>query len=217
MRATSTSGVLIVSLLAVPGLCRSASGDIVVDYVAANSSSIAPTTQGAGVTGSNLTGASGLIFAGNGFEWSGWETNSLANAITANEYLEWGFTSTQTYDLSDLDIRYDALGNGPENLAIQASINGGGFQTIYTDDAVATGGFDAANIDLSSFASVTSAVFRLFAWNANNANGRLNVENSTSFGNAAIVVNGVAIPEPASLVMMGLAGCAWVVCSRWRQ
>lgn len=196
-----------------------ACGDIVLSYVTSSNSSIAPSVQASGVTGSSLTGGSGISFDGNGFSWSEWDGLSLGDAVSSNEYFQWGFTSSSAYDLSDLDIRYDALGNGPENLAIQVAINGGAFQTIYTDNAVATGGFDAADISLAAFSNVTSAVFRLFAWNANNDRGRLNLENSTAFGNAAIVVNGAAtaVPEPASLALMGLAGVAAAVASHRRS
>ncbi|MBX3436219.1 MAG: PEP-CTERM sorting domain-containing protein [Planctomycetaceae bacterium] len=203
-------------VLAAVAACKEANADLILSYVAGNSGSIAPSFEAEYVTGSSLTGGPGIAFHGGEFSWSQWGGASLSDAILNNDYFQWGFTSTHKFHLSDLDIRYDTLGNGPKSLAIQVSINGGAFQTIYTDTAVSVSGFNATDIDLSAFSGVTSAVFRLFAWNARHDHGRLDLRNSSTFGNAAIVVNGRATPEPASLAMMGVACCAFAVVRRRR-
>ena len=194
---------------------------IVLDYISIPSTAnatIAPNTTGTGVTGANLMTGGGLT-ANNGstYNWRAWDGTDVATALAAGDFFEWGFTSTSAYNLDDLDIRYDRSGNGPQDVDIQLSINGGAFTSIHSATGISPGGNTVADIDLTSFDDVTSATFRLFAFNATNGNGTFDVENA--FNGAAIVVNGTlsAVPEPASLVMVGVAlALFWCVRSRCR-
>jgi predicted extracellular nuclease len=166
-----------------------------LSYNSVNGSSVPPSSAGPGVTGLDLTRGSGINQnAGGTFNSNSWNGIDLASAQTANDFLQWGFTSTTAYDLTDFDIRYDRSGTGPNSLAIQASINGGSFQTIFTDTNVNEAGENNLDIDLSAFDNVTSATFRLFAWGARSSQGTFDIEDiGTGAGNGIRV-----FAEPSS-------------------
>ena len=65
---------------------------------------------------------------------------------------------------------------------------------------------------------VTSAIFRLYGYNANNASGQLDITNYVTVPTAfAITVNGVvATPEPSSVAVFGL-GSLLAGCAGWRR
>jgi hypothetical protein len=91
----------------------------------------APTTQAPGISGILLTRGAGIDPSGltNGFSSNNWATAeaSLANAISANEYYEWGFSVDPGYEASlstfDVSLRRSAVA-APMNYALYASLDG---------------------------------------------------------------------------------------------
>ena len=182
------------------------------------SGGLAASESGSSVVSSDLVRGSGLN-PGPGtssFNSDGWDTSnaSFADAIADQEFLTWGWTSSPSLALGRLELRYDRSSQGPDQMRIDLAVNGGAFSTVYTDLAVSTTGTDALNIDLTSFTGVTSAVFRLVAFGATNGNGTFDIENYQTGPNRGIAV--FAVPEPASLTLMGVAALLFVV-GAWRH
>jgi hypothetical protein len=199
------------------GLARTAQGALIVGY------SGAPTpvaVSDPGVTDGGISRGPGILAAGGGnYASRDWTTGTSPDS---SDYIEWGFTATPGYtfgiDLTTLEIQYLRTGSGPTSLQIQISKNGGAFQTIFTDTTVTTQN-EYQSINLSSYKNVTSAIFRLFAYNANNASGQLDLTNYVTSPNAfAVAVSGVAaVPEPGSLAAFGLGAVAAGYFARRRR
>jgi hypothetical protein len=162
--------------------------------------------------GAGLTKAAGLNFPGGThsvFSVNGATSADQASAITATDFVTWAISFTNPWNLDNFSIRYDRdtiSGQvGPAAIAVQVSINGGGFVNVHTDTAVSTTGEEHLNVDLSSFDNVMDVTFRAVLWNGQSS-GIFKFENSTNIGNAAFRLNATAVPEPASIGLLGLAG-----------
>ncbi|MGF1532572.1 MAG: DUF5689 domain-containing protein [Bernardetiaceae bacterium] len=151
-----------------------------------------------GVTGLNLSRGAGLTEnAGAGFNSRGWtQTGGLAQAKADNSYLEWGFTATTAYNLSTMSIRFYRSSTGPSDVVIEVSINGGAYQSVYTNNAVTTSTGGASNIsgiDLSAFTNVTSATFRMYGFGASSGTGTMRIRDTNAFdGTNGLIVYGTA-------------------------
>ncbi len=158
------------------------------------------------VTALQLSRGAGLTAnQGVAFNSSNWSTETTVN-LNSNKYLQWGWSaSSQLLDLNSMTLQYDRSNTGPTKLAIAVSINGGVFQSIFSDDDVFVGD-ETHTISLSNFRSVTSATFRLFAFNAPVTTGTLDIERFTTDPDPSrgIVVRGdiTAVPEPGSFIMV---------------
>ncbi|NJL82199.1 MAG: hypothetical protein HC890_03120 [Chloroflexaceae bacterium] len=175
----------------------------ILSYVSVNGASAPSNSPATGITGLDLTRGAGVnLNTGGTFNSNNWTIGGdLAAAITNNDFIQWGFTSTLAYDLSDLDIRYDRSGTGPNSIAIQGAINGGDFTTFFIDNSISEAGEDNLDIDLSSFDGVTSATFRLFGFNATSTAGTFDIEDITVIaGTDGIIINGT----PSSTVNPGV-------------
>ena len=110
------------------------------------------------------------------------------------------------YNLTGLDIFYDRSGTGVISISILASINGGVFNTIFTDSSISTGG-EANSLGLMA-KDVTNAVFRLAGWGSTNPLGTFDIETGeVGAGNAfGLVITGDAsvpvVPLPAGLPLL---------------
>ena len=215
--AVATSGLL----LAGPR----ADADVIVGYTSTNTTigqpSIAPTTTGTGVTGIDLARGSGLNQGpGVTFNSSGFDAGnaSAADAITDNDFLTFGFTSSVPFDLSDLDIRYDRSSSGPSKIVIQIDV-GSGFNTFFTDTSVSTLGETQLDIDLSSIDNMTAANFRIVGFAATDTSGGIfDLENNAAINNGeALVVNGTVVPETGSFMLLGLGGLFTLIRRRWQR
>ena len=200
----SAAVVLTMCLGLTLGLSSTVRGDLIVGYTSANGATVSPDAIGAGVTGNDLVRGAGVSQAGGGgsFRSDGWSQSDLADAIANDDYLQWGFTSSLAYNLSDLDIRYGRSGTGPNQIEIQID-TGSGFSTIFSDSSVVTSGETQLDIDLSSFQGITTATFRLYGFGASNNNGSFDINNDSLIeGDRGIVVNGIAVPEPSSVLFL---------------
>ena len=143
--------------------------------------------------------------SGSTFNSAGWNEES-------NDYLEWGWSSSDPLDLTDLDLRYDRSNSGPAEIEISLAVNDGDFESIFVDADVSVAGEDNLDIDLSAFSNVTSATFRLFGAHAEAFTGTLDIEPITAVSPPrGIVVNGItAVPEPEGLTLLLIASLSGV-------
>jgi hypothetical protein len=180
-----------------------AQAGLIVAYDGSNSTESLPASEfDPSVTTADLMRGTGLnAGTGSTYNSSGWNDEST-------DYLEWGWSSSPPINLTDLDLRYDRSASGPTSLDIQLSVNGGAYQSIYTDADVLEAGEEALDIDLSTFLNVTSASFRLFGSGASSGSGTFDIEPLGGVTpNRGIVVNGVAaVPEPSSMALLMVAG-----------
>ena len=207
---------------------QTCNADIIMAYTPNNGTTENADVSGAGVTAAPLSRGSGAQDpggTGSGFDSRGLTANSFSVALSQNDFIEFGFSSALPYDLSSLAIRYGRSAGtgifGPPDLLIQMDTSGTGssFSTIFTDpDSIEVGGEEHV-IDLSSFTGLTEAIFRVYAWDADDANGLLSILPSTSTatgfdGSHGLILNGTlaAVPEPSSFLffaLLGFAGFLW--------
>jgi hypothetical protein len=209
----------IVPVAAVCLIASHAAGATIVIWPAApNGATLPATTENPafGTNADDIGRGSGIVqAAGTTFNSSGFSTTaaSFSDAVTEGDYLTFGFTTTTPVNLTDMDIRYDRSGTGPNNAQIQLSINGGAFTPVFTDNAVSDLGEDNLLISLAGFNNVTDADFRLPAFGATSGNGTFDIEtiNFAGGGTVGIEVRGVAVPEPTSVVLsvFGLLGISF--------
>jgi hypothetical protein len=181
---------------------------LIVGY---DTSSLTPAVSpGVGATGETLNPVGVAIVTGAAYSTTGWDNG---------DYLEVGFSaSSGTYpfgiNLSALQIQYDRNGNGPTDLEIKMQLNGTGpFSSIYTHDLTTESPNFAFSptINLTSYDHVTSAVFQIFAYNAKNSSGQLDLTNHdwAANGTYAIAITGLAAtPEPGSIAVFALGAVA---------
>ncbi|MFN3193052.1 MAG: hypothetical protein ACE361_21255 [Aureliella sp.] len=226
--------VLLMICLSIPA---TACGEIVIGYEAADVDNLPASTSASGVTANDVTRGSGVEKAGgssdssyntNSWDDGGSDTNDLAEATSQNEYLEWGFTSTQSWNLTSVGIANRRTSSGPSDMALFANVNGAGFNLSNPpiDDIDISGNTNssssnpgATNTISLSFTDVTSIVFRLYAYGATGSTGSLRLVDRSDNSNLAIQVSGnlAAVPEPSGSAL--LAGCFAVglVVRHWRR
>lgn len=184
-----------------------ASAVTIAAYDTVNGAAISADLVADDVTALDLTRGSALREAGNAnqFRTRRWGTRTTArNPATTNRYIEWGFSSTQMWDLEEVSIAYNRNDNGPQAFAIFASFDGGAYTEVFTDTAVSTS-IEIANISLSGV-EASSATFRLVAWNAVDNSGRFLIrKNRVGPGNDyGIAISGslTVVPLPASMPLL---------------
>lgn len=212
-------------------VCSTANADIVVEYTTAGSvtSIAANSNSSSNVTGDALTAGPGLnVQDFSTFNFTGWDTanTDFASAVAAGDFWSWGFDVTSagtTIQLTDLNVRLDRSGSGPDDFEIQASVNGGTPITVLTHDFMdSSAGVNFTTVDLSALGTVTtgdSVDFVLAAFNSESDLGSFDLETITfPDGTDSLQINGVitkAVPEPTSCLVVGLF--AGVAISRRRR
>lgn len=195
-------GTLMVFLLMIP-VSVSVAGLIVAYNSVNNSGGLPASEQMSGVTALDLSRGLGISRnTGDTYNSRKWTAGSV---IDLADFLQWGWSFSPTLNLTDLDIRYDRSSTGPTQLEIRLSINGGTFTTIFTDNDISLTGENNFDIDITGFTNVTSATFRLFAFNASGTAGTFDIENFSTSPNRGILVNGTPIPEPSTFLLCCLA------------
>lgn len=213
------------AIIALAGVAGAATAQDLADWAGANDFGAGSAARNVAVnlTGNDLVAGAGVdstTFAT--FNYSGWDAQTLSDAVAQDEYFSWGFDVDAGYqvDLTDFDIRFDRSGTGPDDVAI--FLWGGDLmsstQVFSFDFADTTSGITFTNIDLSGLGSLTGTVeFRLYSW-ASEANGGTFDLESFDFptDDRSIVVRGDVslIPSPAAAGLLGLGG---LVAARRRR
>ena len=212
---------LISSLLSVAA-ARTSHADWIVSYESLGStSSLSASEIASGITARGLSRGPGLSsVTGTTFNSRGFSERSLESAMSAGDFLEWGWDSGPRWALQTLTVNYDRSSSGPAAAAILLSIDGGqSWNSIFHDPFVTDNSTEDHTISLADYSSVDRAIFRLVAWNAASQSGTFDIENrplSGLVGSRAVSVTGTpaAVPEPASapLLAAGAAAAWW-----WRR
>jgi hypothetical protein len=198
-------------LLFFSGVSVQGRADVIVAYDAADTS-VLNSINGLGVTGTDLTrvGLNQVGGGGNDFNSSGWSSDAT------NSFLQFGFTSSNNWNLNSLLFYGLRSDTGPTSLTIYASVNGGAFAEIDTQNIGAA--LSAVTFDLNSLNNVDFATFRLFDTNMN-ATGTLRISEGGNFLGTSgdLVLTGVAVPEPASATFIGALLIAGAIRARFRK
>jgi hypothetical protein len=125
--------------------------------------------RGAGINGSD---------ANNRYNANGWNSGSLAAAITNNDYFEFTLTPNAGFQINFTSFQYtgQASGTGPTSLAFRSSVDG--FASNIGSPTIS-----GTTLDLSAaaFQNITTAItFRLYGWGASSAAGTFSI-NSFAF------------------------------------
>lgn len=211
---------LVFALLAAVVMTGTASADLIVEY-----EGLAGTSQ-PGITGVlassalDLTRGSGLGEGSGGvFNSNSFSSATLADAISANDFLSFGFTPAVSVDLTDIQVGIDRSGTGPTTVHLLSSIGGFTAGSEIASFAIPDPE-DTVSFDLSSLTGVsTPTEFRFYFTGASSSVGTSSIESilTGSSGTVGLQVNGVAtaaIPEPSSIALLGLCGLAGAVRRR---
>jgi hypothetical protein len=182
---------------------------------------LAPTELAEGLQAINLRRGNGLSAAtGTTFNSKHWSESSLANAIMAEDYLAWGLSSNLAFKLDQLSLRYDRSLGGPQQLAVQLSLNDGvTYDTIWLDTEVADDSSDFHEIDLSSWQESTQARFRMVGWKAAGLAGTFDIENYQSSPVRSLTVTGSIpsspVPELSAVQIWGVGALGLLLLHGW--
>ncbi|MGD9636216.1 MAG: PEP-CTERM sorting domain-containing protein [Pirellulales bacterium] len=196
----------------------------------------AATAADPNVISGGLTRGAGVSTAGTAAQraWggSGWDGNAdAAAAIAAGDFVTFTLQPAdgKTLSFSSLDpIQYRRSGTGPASGLLQYS-TGGSFTNIASLDysSTSSSGASLSAINLSGIAALqniqpsTQITFRIANWGASSSAGTWYLfDVGTDAGVHDFVVNGttgVAVPEPATIALVGLCGIASCVANRRRR
>ena len=194
-----------------------------VDYQAANAQTtqaLVPNTQSGGITATNLTAGSGLFAESGSYRWSDWNdsSTSFTAAVAANDFWTWGLTvDSGSLNLTSLSLALQKDPDGPENVEVQASINGGTSFSVLSDTfggSLAVNSFSAGGIgSVPTLNAGDSIAFTLAGFDSSSIFGGLSLQSIPGSTSALILEGSFAvIPEPAtaSLLAFGLVGCGLI-------
>gem|GEM_PF-2352365 len=151
-------------------------------------------------------GAGIIVNAGGTYNSNNWTETSAANAITANDYVEFTVTAAGSYEviITTIEIDYDRSSTGPTNMFIRSSADG--FTSdIYTDPAVQDG-TNEVTIPISPSLNTGvggSLTFRIYAWGASLSRGTFDIENGLTASllpNAGLRLEGNVILASGTLI-----------------
>jgi MYXO-CTERM domain-containing protein len=219
-------------LVVVACVVSTANSAIVVGYdVEPGGDPLAVAESALNIGGLDLSRGSGLSVGGTStFNSKDFDPNntSSSSALETGDYLQFGFTVAEGFqvELTDLNLRYDRSGTGPDQLEIRISADGiGSYSTsVFSDSSVSDAGENNTGIGLASLGALTGTVtFRVAPFGASSTAGTFDLENHADIGtDRGIVINGTVsltpVPEPEEYALAaGLALVGFAVLRRRRQ
>ena len=182
-----------------------------VGYDTVAGTTVTPVELEPNILGINLTRGSGISAAGgNTFNSNAWsDSSTLAEAITNEDYLEFGLVLAPGIQASNLSAGFfgDRSATGPSSIEVFFSTDNFATQTsvLTATDVGITGSIQ--NTD-SITANLTGAVtFRIYGYGGSSTAGTFDIEDTGFDGTFGLVINGdlSAIPEPSTSSLIGLA------------
>ena len=206
-----TAGVVI--FVSLTSFCEAQS---LFEYLPANALStpdLTPTSVSSGSTATDLTAGSGLFAEGGSYNWSDWSdsNSSAADALAAGDLWAFGFTvdSGSTVDVTGLTLALQRSADGPDDVDVQASVNGGAGFSVLTQSF---GGSNAVNTFTASDIAMVpvlnagdSIVFSLTGFNSASPFGTLSLQGIPG-STSGLILDGIVtdIPEPSSACLLTL-------------
>ena len=182
-----------------------------VGYDTVAGTTVTPVELEPNVLGINLTRGSGISAAPGGtFNSNAWnDSSTLAEAITNEDYLEFGLILTPGFQASNLSAGFfgDRSATGPSSIEVFFSTDNFTTQTsvLSATDVGITGSIqDTAAIATSLTGEVR---FRIYGYGGSNTSGTFDIEDNTINDTFGLVINGNIsfIPEPSTSTLIGLA------------
>jgi hypothetical protein len=174
------------------------------------------TTSGTGITSNSTTLSlgSGVTASGTADTFGGtsFDEVSLANAITANDYLSWIVQADpgNTISVTNIFWRFQRTTTGGSNAVLRTSFDGFTADIFgLTNFTGAAGGGDA-NFAVSSMTGSNVVEFRLYTFTATAGGG---VDRFRTIGGNDLIVQGLVIPEPTTMALVGISSLAIL----WRR
>jgi hypothetical protein len=180
---------------------------------------VTPTQMATGVTADDISRSTGLVpnAGANNYNSANW---------SLGQFVQLGITTTSEWDVTSLLLATRSSATGPGLMDVNASVDGGAFTRVGQITQPSASYVD----QLLTFSSVldvhSSLVIQLTPDNNTAANGgtigtlgtwRIGDYESPQGVFSPITLNGVAVPEPSSLVICGVALACLGVTTRLRR
>ncbi len=192
----------------------------------------ASTTNLGGINAASLTLGSGVTAAANGnrFGGSGWfntgdsSPSTIANAISGDDFIQFIVSPTagNQFTATSFDFIWDRSGTGPSSVALFSSVDSF-TNSLGTLTGLTSGGASTTtlrSISISGISDIsTSTTFRLYGFGATATGGTGGFDTATGSTVNNVILNGSvsAVPEPTSMVLVGLMGVAGVAVRARRR
>ena len=208
---------LLVGLM-VLGLAATAGAEVILQYTFTGSVAT-PSTEASGVTGTSfgVSPQTGFTYGSTGGAptppavfTSGWNQGTPTAYWSFGLTLGAGLQFADTPDSLTFSFDYRSTSTGPVNWQLDYDA-GSGWSLLASGALTANSAWNSvANADASDLDGVSGTVnFRLYGYAASSASGTWGVDNVT--------LNGSVIPEPTTVVMMGIGLIGIVFARRLRS